>query len=568
MIMVGVNLGLRGAFLAFAKGSYTDGILQVTAMSEGYTFWPPLYTWLASIPALIPGVDVETGGKIISVLAASLAVLPIEAIARRLFGARAALMTAILYTISPLPLRWSVMVMTDATFMALWMGSLAALLTATAAVWPERFEQTKVKSAADGQAAVRWLLAASALGTAAALTRFQGVLLIPLIAWVIFRMMRAAGSGKEFSSRWSVPPIVTLLPWAGVAAWAAFASKSVQGHRGQIAARMAYDETGIDLSQTFLNYLFYVEEFCLRAPYFVTWGIFGFFIYGLLRIKFATTRLTLSVIAGALLTVGVVGMQSVFQSWQTRYMLPVVPFMIILAGHGISVWERVCGEKRLRYLALVAPTLVYAAAFSACVVYYQSRPFGDMREAGHYIREKVPADARIFATERYNEIVAPKLKFWSGRDDIKLFRLGQDLIPGDIIVISSYYGALGSEFGASNPNMRGGWFEYQWLEDLLLSYEANKAVEDSRLLYPANKIAHFTYSAFPILPDIMQEPLTHQNPLAPLLRYRRQIFATTILQVVEFGDEIPGEASVPIMLSDEEKQAQREAAAEEAEEKE
>jgi hypothetical protein len=35
----------------------------------------------------------------------------------------------------------------------------------------------------------------------------------------------------------------------------------------------------------------------------------------------------------------------------------------------------------------------------------------------------------------------------------------------------------------------------------------------------------------PLLPDIMEEPLTHQNPLAWLLRYKTQQFRTEVFRV-------------------------------------
>ena len=41
----------------------------------------------------------------------------------------------------------------------------------------------------------------------------------------------------------------------------------------------------------------------------------------------------------------------------------------------------------------------------------------------------------------------------------------------------------------------------------------------------------FTSWLVPLLPDIMEEPLTHQNPLAWLLRYRRQDFRTELFVV-------------------------------------
>lgn len=56
------------------------------------------------------------------------------------------------------------------------------------------------------------------------------------------------------------------------------------------------------------------------------------------------------------------------------------------------------------------------------------------------------------------------------------------------------------------------------------------------MLLPAREIARFASISFPLLPDVMEEPGTHVNPLAWHLRYMRQNFETTVLEVVLPGD--------------------------------
>lgn len=543
LVLVSANIIFRLIWLIVSKGAYTDGILQLTAFSNGLTFWPPLYTLLSYIFAWVPGVGQEGSARIISLLAGSLAVIPIEAAARRLFGARAAILAAVIYTISPGPLRWSVAVMTDATFMALWISSLASLVIAGQYQWPDLYEQTKEKAKSDAKRAGNWLLLASLFGALATLTRYQGIFLLPVTFMVALR----AGKKTESETKPMLPGVLNLLPWGMVILWVAAAALLTSTLDEQVEQFADRTSAG-GIMATLVNYWFVLEQFVMTSPYFLTYGIFGFFLYGLFRIKFSTKRILVSIVTAGFLTIGILILQSAFQAFQTRYILPIVPFIAIIAGHGMAVWERHCKDKMARFYVLVGPTLLHALIFSCLVAFYQGNPFIDLKKAGQWIKKNVPEDAKIYSNEHYNgKIGAAKLAYWSGRklEDISPFQF-QNIKPGDYIVLSSFYGATGVD--VDKQMQVGGLSQFRYLLDIINSLKYTKASRDAIASYPAKPAAPpFTYSTIPLLPDIMEEPLAHTNPLAFYLRYRRQYFETVVLKVVDFSDLSEEELSTGVV---------------------
>lgn len=534
--LVAANLAWRLVWLPVSRGAYTDGILQLTSFREGITYWPPLYTALAHLFAWIPPVGLEGSARLVSAIAASLAVIPIEYVGRRLFGQRAGLLGVLAYTLSPIPLRWSVQPMTDATFMAFWMASLGYLTMACGATWPDLFEQTEKKSPPDPKAAGKALLLASLMGALAALTRYQGLLLLPLL---IVAMLKIQKGFAKHEGPPGIPPVVSLAPWLLVVGWGVLLVSMRDSNAGQ--AEQFASRAAASPLLTGLNYLFLFEQFVLTSPYFVGYGIFGFFLFGLLRINFGTKRILQAVWVGTFLTAGLLVVHSAFQAFQTRYLLPIVPFLCMVAGHGMGVWEKRCKDHPKRFYALLGLAMGHAVIFSCLVAYFQGSPFLDVKRAGEAIREHAP-QARVFTIEDYGKLgfKPAKLAFWSGRDekDIGQYVAQPELMPGDLIVLSSFYGAVGV------PGLqRGGYSTYRDLLTQITAEEWSLANLNAVERYPCVVAETFSHVSVPLLPDIMQEPLTHTNPLAWYLRYVPQSFQTTILKVATYDEWLAWKAN-------------------------
>lgn len=501
-----INLVWRLIFLPVSQGCYTDGILQIDMFRQGLSYWPPFYALTVRLFSWIPGLGLEGAGRLVSFLSGIVILLPLAAATRRLYGLRAAIWTMVAWTASAMALQWSLQVMTDMFMTLLWMGALAALVLAVEAYLPGLFPQSGSAPAPNPRGGNHWLLLASFCGAFATLTRYQGIFLLLPLAWAAWKL---GCMTKRLPAR-SFSPWLTLLPWLAVPIWLVQGMGSIAKHGEQIGARAGSGGLWTALTQI---YWYNFEEFLLKSPYFLTYGLFGFMLYGLFRTQWGTARLRWAGWICLYLALGIFGLQSVFSSYQSRYLLPLVPLACIFAGHGLATWERHNERHPVRLWGLVLPTVVWGLIFSAMVAVYQGSPFKEIKEAAQFVRTlNPPKSVRIVSNEIYNaSIGAAKVSFWSGRDNVAFLR-GVSLKQGDIIVFSSAYaGGLGAY--------------HEMRTQLMQSLPA-------RMLHRP-----FARYALPLLTDLMQEPMTNQNPLAFYLRYQPQYFETTVLQVTGPGLE-------------------------------
>ncbi|MBN1867716.1 glycosyltransferase family 39 protein [Candidatus Sumerlaeota bacterium] len=486
------NAVLRYALIGINAGEYTDGIIQIVQFDLPRTFWPPLY------PALIQGlvalgVEPIPAGRLISWAASVLLVFPMWSIARAWGGRRTALFALALYSASPVALRWSIRVMTDMPFALFFMLACAGLLS-----W-RGGESARREAGEMRSSRVAW---ATLLAVAATMTRYQGLMLAPLTLWAAGMAWRGRARGR----------------WAAVAAqivWLAlpiYLATQRFGHIEQIVSRQSPS-----VWATLLNYWYCFEMFLFLAPYVLTLPVFVFFAIGIVqpppeeearRPAIALKPLFLYVALAVLCS------QSVFQSFQSRYLLPSIPFALICAGAGMARAERFLmahGRRgRAAFFAAVTVTVCVSAGFALASVSLQRGAFGDIFAAGRRIREMhLAPGTRIFSNETYTHANGVKLAFASGRAVELIPEVEgrpERMPPGSIIAVHTAY---------------GGPQETARLLGRLRDRYNVEPIQDGR----------FVSRLVPLLPDIMEEPLTHQNPLAWLLRYRSQYFETMLLVV-------------------------------------
>lgn len=141
---------------ALARGDFAAGFAEIGLN---------LYTLLLAMPASC-GLDPAAVGRWLSVLAASLTVVPLCALTARWFGRGAAAVVGLLYAFSPETLDWSAEAIRDPLF---WL----ALVFGLHAAWRARITQMLSDHLAWGAAFA-----------SAVLLRTEGLLLaIPLVAW-------------------------------------------------------------------------------------------------------------------------------------------------------------------------------------------------------------------------------------------------------------------------------------------------------------------------------------------------------------------------------------------------
>lgn len=500
LIAVAAALAWRGFFLPLANGAYTDGVLALDTFRFGLSYWPPFYAIVARLFAWIPGVGLENAGRLVSFLAGALAVIPIMALTKTLFGRRAARWAAVAWIVSPMPMRWSLQPMTDALMVALWSGSLASVALAVAAWRPDQFIHSEGRPIApDPKAGSRWLLIASLLGTLATLTRYQGIfLLIPIAAVMAWRML----AKKTQDSGLRTQDCLSILPWLAVPLWLA---------REGITPLLTHFRQIEDRATRPIDYWMMVEEFVMRGPYFVTWGLFGFFLYGLFRVNWSTWRLRWAGWIGLALMLAILALQSAFMSYQERYLFPLVPLVCVFAGHGFATWQRRCESNRLRFAAVGGPAIAYALVFAGVVAWSQTQPFEDFKLAAERVAEMPAASiGRVFTNESYNakvdaEVGPPKAIFWSGRAVKYLPQsIWSTLQPGDVVIFSNWYAQLPLA-------------------------QFHDFINAQMQAMPLRLVGDFHSSALPLFPDLV--PRLNQNPMAMNFRYQPQNFETVVLQV-------------------------------------
>jgi 4-amino-4-deoxy-L-arabinose transferase-like glycosyltransferase len=604
------NAIFRLALIRQNAGEYTDGILQITQFERADSFWPPLYTALVWVVRMM-GVEAILAGRLVAVASSVLLVLPLWSLARSWSGRRAALFTVALYTVSPLALRWSLHVMTDVPFLLFFHLACAALLGSAARLKAEKENKTSQADPAYGAAAsagnrLAWATLWAVLAT---LTRYQGLMLVPLVGWVLVLVWRRRGAGRAAAT-------AIQLAWLALPAWLLYQRF---GHIGQVAERQAGD-----WAKTLLNYWNLFEMFLYILPYAVTLPVFAFFVIGLVRgsvdgvdkvdavdgvdgpVKPETgptyeggegqtregqtwkgptregqtwkgptregptwkgptregqtwkgpTRegptwegqsLARPPVRWLLLYVAlaVLAAQSVFQSFLTRYLLPLLPLLLTCAGAGMARMERFLASEANpsrrragRWLSplTVGVTMVWPLGFGLASVFLQRGAFEDLYAAGRMIRDRMPPSAKVYSNESYKpNMNGIKLAFASGRrvemiPDIpaleSAMRQGQSqreilekwgsgmadaagvprMEPGSVVALHSAY---------------GGPAGMAFLEALLSRRYKLKPVPGG----------YFESRIVPLFPDIMQEPGTHQNPLAWGLRYQPQEFQTRLYVV-------------------------------------
>lgn len=497
-LLLALSLVLRLACLNLNSAEYTDGILQLTAFERGFTFWPPVYSIAVKLVALAVG-DPERAGKLVSILSSTLLLIPLFGLTQRLVSRRAAIYAALFYLTDPIAVRWGIRVMSDALFMLLFFWAAALFLRVSTV------EQTSEASGFEEEPSRGVLISfviACVLAPVATLTRYQGLLLLPVellaLNALLAQRRRASKSGGIAVG------IVVLLPWLFVVAWL---RAHAGGHEQQIAER-----AGQSFARALVNYWNLAESFLFLFPYFITVAVFVLFAAGLglfiagdrPKRRFAWSFVFFAVV--------IIAMQSVFSSFQERYLLPLVPFMMVLAGTAAARWEERAGPRLAPARTVLVLALIYSLAFSAGVLILQREAFGDLKQAARYCATEVPREARIFSNEWFKDLPAVKMSFWAGRT-IEGYNGMQRLAKGDYLCLHSGYGGL-SPYPA-----------------LVRALRFPGQLEQIRSQYDCQEMAWFSARLIPLLPDIMENPDTHQNPVAWFYRYYPQQFRTVVLRI-------------------------------------
>ncbi|MBN1902259.1 glycosyltransferase family 39 protein [Candidatus Sumerlaeota bacterium] len=463
------NFLLKIALIGINRAEYTDGILQITLFSNPNRLYPPLFTILVHILTPIFR-NPELAGRFISVLSGSLLAIPVFLLTRRIFDKTAAFFAGVVFTVSPMALRWSLHSMTDMIFALIFFLAVSSWIHAAA------------DSRKDSRKA---FTAATVLAVLATLTRYQGVLLAPpilfLLVMISMRQRRFPWKETAWQILWALPVL-----------WIYFYGFR---HPQQFVER-----AGNSPGQTVILILNVFESFLAYSPYFLTLPVFFFMLAGLFYP--GGYRNERAILLGIFLymVTSLLLLQSAFSSFQSRYLLPLLPMAAVFAGRGMAALKIFWKRRPLVFNILFIVTILYGIGFGLTSVFLQRETFGDLKEAALFLRE-LPHGVKIYSNETYKDLGPVKMRFWSKRD-IESFDVSRDFPSGAFVCFSSAYGG------------------FQSFEEYNLKFK-----------YRANLLRTYGAEIVPLLPDVMQEPYSHQNPLAMTFRYTTQYFITAIYKI-------------------------------------
>jgi len=462
---------LRLAFIGINQGEYTDGILQITQFSREDSFWPPLYTLLAW-PLRQIGLSNIWAGRVVSWASSVLFIWPLVWLTRRYAGNRASLYALAFYAVSAIAM--------------------------IADMWSRPLEACDFNTGRCPRRVISWITILSVL---AALTRYQGLLLLPLVMLCAARVWWSGAAVKKAR----LTATLVQAAWLLLPIWQMFQNFA---HDEQFASRVP----GETWWQIALNYWGRLEEFIVIMPYAFTMPVFAFSVFGLF-VRRDDSKMPIKLLFGYA-ALAILAAQTLFMSFQTRYLLPLLPFVLTFAGQGAVAAAHRLRNRRWAFYAVMTVTLLWSLAFALSVMYFQRGAFGDLYKAGYYIASisDLPPDAKIYTNEVYGpyaSIVGIHLKEASGRQaalipDIDPRQVNKSMEPGSLVVL--------------NSRSAEGW-KSPYIEILQKKYDMQPmpgAVFESRLV--------------PILPDILSAG-GEQSASAWPIRYQPQQFQTRVFYV-------------------------------------
>ncbi|MCD6521629.1 glycosyltransferase family 39 protein [Candidatus Calescamantes bacterium] len=385
-LLVLTSFFIRIPFITWFTAERTDSIILITLFQNRTSFWPPLYTlFLHLFHPLFK--DWIISGRWVSILSGSLAVIPLYLLARKTFHPTTALYASLLYLVSPLIFRFNLNVLTDSLFLLLFLSSFYFFLQSL---------QT------ESTFSLFWFPFLSGLAT---LTRYQGIIFLPFILFLLLR--------KE--SR-KLPLLSGLVSWILVILWILHRGFA---HISQYGERMA----GMNLRE----FILWGECFILSFAYVITYPVFLFAIYTffhppLEKEKRIFLLLTLAIFLVWLPT------HIFFHSFQLRYFLPLIPLFLVIAGEGIRM------VKFSKYWFILC--MLISVLLASLTLYFQKDSFGDIKRSAEWVRRNLSVPY-VYSDEYW------KTSFWSGKE---VRPLKGKVKEGDILIIHSGYSNIKKVF--------------------------------------------------------------------------------------------------------------------------
>ena len=411
-------------FQSILKGGdskWLDGIKFASASGHQVrgTNDPPLYPAAILLFNLATG-DRETAGKLVSMLAASLTIFPLFLLARRVYGDRTGLSAILLYTVSPLIMRWSIRVMGEATYTLFMVLSLWLFI--------EYFYSHRIRD----------LIGSLLVAAIAPLAHMPGrVLIAPAVFlygyFVVYTIIMAFRSKSRRKTLFkTVGLILILLPvifavWGVNEVWYSYLVRNLW-YEDQMKACLDTVQRRIGSG--------WLGEYVFIYPYVLTYPVALFLLIGIVRSFFPFFKknlrkiwILLFISFSLMIFAGVV----ISKWWTTRYLYALMPFSLIVAAYGIETFYCRIGKIRLSAI-LLGICLIFSTAFTIVALKYSRDSFGDVKRTALFLRDNLK-NSRVFTDETM------KTGWWAKRPLIAYSRHNKKrLRPNDYVVLHSWGG--------------------------------------------------------------------------------------------------------------------------------
>ncbi len=388
-----LTLASRLVFIHFNAAEHTDAIWQMTLFQNSTDLYLPLY------PAVIWCVNLvchnlELAGKLVSMLAGALLVLPLYKITERVFSKSAALAVLGLYLLSPEFIRWDVRISGDSLFVFFFLWGLGTWL---------HFYHNRDKGSLGSLIFVAGL---------ASLTRFEGMSFLGLILLALVLYIKERKKEKA-----SLPFALSFLPWLLLYFWVHLRGFAFGG----------WYELGWGWGNLYA--LQQLARYMGGILVVLTLPVFFLACYGLgqsLKEGNKTQRVLVWSFFYFLLLWAV--SRAYMIVFTTRYFLPILAVLLIFAGAGLASF------KLRAKTTLLCLCLVFNLVFTVVFMWSEKDFFGDIKRSAVFIKDNLPK-AVVASDEQV------KVPFWMGRPVASLD--GPVLTKGTThVVLHSYYSDL------------------------------------------------------------------------------------------------------------------------------
>lgn len=496
-----LNLIMRLLLLGWNAACYTDSIYYMTALDRVRgTFILPGYPFAIRVFQVVFR-DPTLAGRLVSMLAAAALVFPLYGLGRAIYGRRAAVLTLLLYTCSPLILRWSIRIyphglfsffVVSAIYLFFLAGARERLLPAAAGVfvaglaalvYPNGLALLPVclgtvlvllalRLRAEGRLKlwrrgwgagvligsiplVHAVLPAAYRQGAQRLLAFLPValpgpealwiaLVLPGLWTVVWPLMVYAVPTQPIKLRavlWKVADVLSLLlsisSWLFLHVWQ---EHLAQSHWYQQGMRTSW----LSLTNRWDAWL---GHYLLSFPHVLTYPVAIAALLGLVVTMIRARRKAvswawLSFYLYYLLTITFVLV--VNKWWTPRYQYSLVPFTLLLAGAGLAYLTEL---RRLRWVGPVSIflCLTVGIGFSLFTLHASRDSFGDVIRSAHYVRDHCAPDRRVYSDELL------KTGFWAKRRIMGYNpRSSGQLRAGDLVLLHSWHHNLETESARLN----------------------------------------------------------------------------------------------------------------------